>query len=90
MNKHMRSVIDAIIDALSDLTTIPTHAIGLSDSLGGNLGVDSYQYIVFRERLESIFDLEVTDNDLMRLDTVEDFVDLITEKENYDSLLTSK
>ena len=77
MSEQVRPVIDAIIDALSDLTTIPTHAIGLSDSLGGNLGVDSYQYIVFRERLESRFDLEVTDNDLMRVDTVEDFVNLI-------------
>ena len=74
----MTNMAESVSNIISDILK-SSH--GVSDgeaSLSGELGLDSYEFIVLRERLEQYFGMSITDDELISLETVGDVVELVS------------
>ncbi|MCD7809882.1 MAG: acyl carrier protein [Erysipelotrichaceae bacterium] len=72
---------EQVKNALVKSLDIEESEIKLDSSLNDDLGIDSLDAVELSLDLESEFDIEITDDELSSLKTVEDIVKLIESKE---------
>ncbi len=71
---------EQVKNALVESLDLEESQIQLDSSLNDDLGIDSLDAVELSLDLESEFDIEITDEELSSLKTVEDIVKLIESK----------
>ncbi|MCD7893798.1 MAG: acyl carrier protein [Erysipelotrichaceae bacterium] len=71
---------EQVKNALVESLNIEENEIKLDSSLNDDLGIDSLDAVELSLDLENEFDIEITDEELSSLKTVEDIVKLIESK----------
>ncbi len=71
---------EQVKNALVESLNIEEDEIKLDSSLNDDLGIDSLDAVELSLDLENEFDIEITDEELSSLKTVEDIVKLIESK----------
>ena len=72
---------EQVKDALVESLNIDGEEIKLESNLKGDLGIDSLAAVELSLDLETEFDVEISDEELAALVTVEDIVKLIESKQ---------
>jgi acyl carrier protein len=80
MTSNPSTVEDRIRMALADYLKRPLAKIDPRQSLRDDLGLDSMATIELLFRIEEVFDLQIPDQDLIRLVTVADVIAYVEEK----------
>ena len=83
MSTEEHEVVDlerAVVEILAVVLGIEPGKISVTDSLEENLGMNSYDTVEFVMELEEEFDIVIEDQELEKLNTVKDCVDLIRRK----------
>ena len=71
---------EQVKDALVESLNIDGEEIKLESNLKDDLGIDSLSSIELALEIESEFDIKIEDEELMKLQTVQDVIDIINSK----------
>lgn len=76
------TILEDIVLALSEQLSVPVDDITLDSNITGELGADSLDIVELINVLEQKYKIEVSDEEVMSMLTVENVLDLITKKLN--------
>ena len=73
-------LLEEVIGILADHHTISADDIAIDSDITGDLGADSLDIVELVVKFEKHFNLEITDEEIMQILTVEDIMNFITER----------
>lgn len=71
--------VQKIRNLLGQILDLPSDSIGGDDHIMNDLGGDSWHYLEFRTELERVFSIIIPDEEVDRLATVDETLELISE-----------
>lgn len=77
-----QNLIDKILDIISRQLSIPVKKINTSSNLEKDLRADSLDLIELTMTLEEQFDVEISDDDVYKMKTVQDIIDYFVRLNN--------
>ena len=73
-------LLEEVIGILADHLAISADDIAIDSDITGDLGADSLDIVELVVKFEKHFNLEITDEEIMQILTVEDIMNFITER----------
>ena len=75
-------VSNKVIAHIARLLDLHQHEVTPESLVGADLGAESLDMVEIVMALEDTFEIEILDSEMTRLSTVQDWVDLVTDKVN--------
>lgn len=76
-----KKMLEKIKEVLVDAIDVDAEDVKPEASLKDDLGIDSLSAVELAMELESAFDIEIGDDELAKLETVKDIIDLVEKKQ---------
>jgi len=74
----LEKVNEIVLEQVPDLEV---RSLGPADRLGQDLGIDSLTFVDILVKVEKVFDIEITDDELAAVQSVRDILELIERKQ---------